>query len=51
MISIAAAHRYAKYRLVVWDLTKMLIPASVLGVLLGMAVNAWIKDSAANPDI
>ena len=45
VISIAASYKYSKYRLIVWDLTKMLIPASVLGVLLGMAVNAWITET------
>lgn len=43
MISIAAFIRYRKYNLILWDIAKMLIPSSILGVLVGVAIGNWIN--------
>ena len=42
VISISAFLNYKKYNLILWDVAKMLIPSSILGVLLGVIIGNWL---------
>ena len=43
VISLSAFLRYRKYDLILWDVAKMLIPSSILGVLLGIVIGNMIN--------
>ncbi len=43
VISLSAFLRYRKYDLIIWDIVKLLIPSSILGVLLGVIIGSWIN--------
>ncbi|HDY89921.1 MAG TPA: sulfite exporter TauE/SafE family protein, partial [bacterium] len=43
VISLSAFWRYRKYDLIIWDIVKMLVPSSILGVLLGVIIGSWIN--------
>ena len=43
IISLSAFSRYRKYDFIVWDIVKLLIPSSILGVLLGVILGSWIN--------
>ena len=43
VISLSAYLRYRKYDLIIWDVVKLLIPSSILGVLLGVIIGSWIN--------
>lgn len=42
VISISAFLRYRKYDFILWDVVKILIPSSILGVLLGVIIGNWL---------
>jgi len=42
VISISAFVRYRKYGFILWDVAKILIPSSILGVLLGVIIGNWL---------
>ncbi|HDY88050.1 MAG TPA: sulfite exporter TauE/SafE family protein [bacterium] len=42
VISISAFVRYRKYGFILWDVVKILIPSSILGVLLGVIIGNWL---------
>lgn len=43
VISLSAFSRYRKYDLIIWDIVKLLIPSSILGVLIGVIIGSWIN--------
>jgi len=43
VISLSAFLRYRKYNFILWDVAKMLIPSSILGVLLGVFIGNVIN--------
>ncbi|MBW7995937.1 MAG: sulfite exporter TauE/SafE family protein [Candidatus Glassbacteria bacterium] len=43
VISLSAFFRYRKYRLILWDVVKLLIPAAILGALVGAIIGSWIN--------
>ncbi len=42
-ISLSAFFRYKKYRLILWDVARLLIPASIFGALVGAIIGNWIN--------
>ena len=43
VISVSAFLRYRKYNLINWDIVKLLIPSSILGVFIGIILGNWIN--------